>query len=301
MARRDAVEPLARARVLRSFSGLLTAADRSHAIAAAEEALALARELGEVREIALALLRLADLYFFTPNHKVAPSLAAEGLELARRFGTARDVAFGTVTLGRVRMFLGERPAGRAQMEEGLALLDEVGNAWLACFSRALLGLEALQRGDYARGRALQEASLAVKQRLRLKRGIAFSTWALGLVAEHDGDQAASEAQYHESLRLYHEAGDLIEIGRPLLELARLEAASAPERAVRLFGAGFARLGLARPAQLGGAPWPGGVIDGWPVVEAARTALGEAAFDAAWAAGARMTEQEAFDYAQDCCA
>jgi tetratricopeptide (TPR) repeat protein len=297
MARRDAVGPLARARALCAFSDLLSAVDRSRAIAAGDEALALARALGAQREIALALIRCADNYFFTSNHRVAPVLAAEGVELARHFGTAGDVALATVTLGRVRMFLGDHAAGRAQMQEGLALLHEVGNAWLASFSEAILGLDALRRGDYAQGRALHQASLAVKRRLRLKRGIAFSTWALGLVAEHDGDLATAEDHYRDSLRLYHEAGDLVEIGRPLLELARAEVAPAPERAARLFGAGFARLGRARPTRLDDVPWPGVVIDGWAAVEAARTALGEAKFEADWADGERMSEQEAFDYAQ----
>ena len=106
---------------------------------------------------------------------------------------------------------------------------------------------------------------------------------LGLVARLQGDHRLARASCREALTTADRIGERGVVARTIYELAGLSAVlNQPRRAARLFGATERRLD--------------GATDGIPLdrgqaaryehdLAAARAALGEAAFAAAWAEGA----------------
>jgi hypothetical protein len=114
------------------------------------------------------------------------------------------------------------------------------------------------------------------------------------VTHAQGNYGAARAHWMESLAIHRERGSKGGIAKGLEGLAAVAVAQAqPERAARLFGAAE---GL-REAM--GAPLPPSDRAEYDRdVAAARTALGEEAFAAAWQAGRAMSLDDAVAFALD---
>ena len=113
------------------------------------------------------------------------------------------------------------------------------------------------------------------------------------MAYGQGDYAAARASYAESLTLCREIGDKMFIVYDLLGLAGVAAEPGEDmrRAAQLAGAAEA---LRAAIGLTVEPFERGIYE--RAVAAAQAALGEEAFAAAFAAGQRMTLDEAVAYA-----
>jgi hypothetical protein len=122
------------------------------------------------------------------------------------------------------------------------------------------------------------------------RGAALGN--LGWVVYCQGDYARATALYREALALHRAIGDRWEVVWLIEDVAMIGAAlGQPERTARLFGAAAAireALGTTTAQSPIGDPSEG--------VRAARAALGEADFAAAWAEGRAMTLEQAVDAA-----
>src|SRR5262249_32266878 len=115
---------------------------------------------------------------------------------------------------------------------------------------------------------------------------------LGHIARLEGDFAAAREHYRQSLLVFQETGSKPAVSASLDGWAELAAAEgAARRAGVLFGAAEAlRESVGRPIALGQR------IDYDRGVAAARTALGEEAFAAAWAEGRAMALEDAIKLA-----
>lgn len=111
------------------------------------------------------------------------------------------------------------------------------------------------------------------------------------IAQGENDQA--ERDSHDALALAVDTGAFLHVPEALEALGRCAGHDGSHRhAARLFGAatsGRSMMGLAR--------WPVYALGYDDAVAAAREALGEGDFDAAWAEGAAMSSEEAIGYAQ----
>jgi tetratricopeptide (TPR) repeat protein len=148
------------------------------------------------------------------------------------------------------------------------------------------------QGEYERARALYEESLALFRELGDKRSVAIPLVNLGLVAQAQGEYERVRALYEESLALSREVGDKPGIAHGLEGLAStaLEPGAAP--AVGAWGARLLGAADALRAAIG-APLP--PTDQAPVertVVSLRAALGDDAYEAAWAEGQALTLEEA---------
>jgi tetratricopeptide (TPR) repeat protein len=189
-----------------------------------------------------------------------------------------------------------------------------------------LGIVAIDRGDFVQAATLLDEALTLRRAIGDKRGIASSLENLGMVMRSRGDDDRAVALYHESLALFQEIGDntsqailLINLGDALRKqgdhasavtlyheslalhgaaqtfgvasclegLAAIAGAlGAPQRAARLWGAAAAlRDALGTPLPPADRPDHDGAV------AAARTAMGEAAFAAAWAQGQEMSLEQ----------
>jgi predicted ATPase/DNA-binding XRE family transcriptional regulator len=213
----------------------------------------------------------------------AGDLLAAALGLYRALGDRAGAAYTVGLLGVAAEDAGDFDRAAGLLAETRALCAETGNATLdavACYHQ---GIVAWGRGDPVGAAAL----LAEAHRLAGAAGSPFvAAWAahrLGLLACERGDHARAAAWFGEDLAGYRAGGDLHTMtitlaGVGVVAVARGDAV----RATRLFGAAGARraaLGLSFH------PPERGVYEG--AIDAARTALGEAGFAAAWEAGSRL--------------
>jgi predicted ATPase len=221
------------------------------------------------------------------DHAVA--LHEEGMSLYREMGHEKGVSASLRELGFVAYEQGDYERAVRLHEQSLALAREFGTTFgIARSIRALA--DALRgQGNLRRATTLLEESLALSRGLENAWGIARTLASLGSVACEAGEYARASRLYEESLELGGRRMGLNHIILPCLEgLARVAVAQGRmERATRLCGAAAA---LREDT-------------GWPLppakrtehdrtVAAAREALGEEAFAAAWVRGHALPLEEA---------
>jgi predicted ATPase/DNA-binding CsgD family transcriptional regulator len=172
-------------------------------------------------------------------------------------------------------------------EESVRIAREVGDVATFAYAATSLASSMLLAGDDARAASLLDEALAATRALGNRRYASRALWALGRLAVQHGEPA--RALFEEACGLCREFGDGVFLTLALPDLARAELAEGrPEVAARLLAAVTA----SRTAT--GAGWPSWMHEGLSLtLEAARAALGEARFTAAWDEGAAMTPEEAF--------
>jgi predicted ATPase/DNA-binding SARP family transcriptional activator len=262
-----------------------------------EESLAIKRELGDKQGITWSLCWLGIAARDQGDYGAARALLEESLAIFRELGQKGGIAWSLNSLGLLVHFQGDYGAARALLEENLAIVRGLGNKEGIAWSLLRLGEVADGQGEYGAARAFLEESLAISRELGDKGGIARSLGSLGRVAGDQGDYGAARALLEESLAIFRELGHKREIAMNLEGLAAVAVAEAQsERAVRLFGAAE---GLREAI---GAPLPpADRAEHNRSVAAARTALGEEAFAAAWAEGRALSLEAAISYALEACA
>jgi predicted ATPase len=248
-------------------------------------------------------------------------LFSAGLEVARAVDDQRTVAWTLAVLGRNQL-RADTAAARALLEESLATGRRLGDVWsvfVCLLVRAWIPYEdeyAAMHAGFAEARAyarhvgtwliadtfLEEGNLAIlegdlvtagqlhRQALDVFRewgvlpGVAHALQGVGLVALLDGDRPLARERLTECLAIQRRmGGDEGDLPRTLRGFGALAAAEdQPARAARLFGAADT-LGAASPR----------VVHLWsPSISAVRAALGDEAYEAAWAAGNALTLEEA---------
>jgi non-specific serine/threonine protein kinase len=175
--------------------------------------------------------------------------------------------------------------------ESLALARELGGTDLG---HMLLnsGYEFLLQGDYERAMALNEEAAALAREQGDKYRLHYSLDNLGWAALMRGDHRHARASFRENLVLCQELHDKLIASESLEGLACiLGARRNAERTAKLFGAaetlreavGFSQSSAQRALRE-------------PYLAAARSQLDEAAWEAAFAEGQKMTFEEAVEYA-----
>ena len=217
----------------------------------------------------------------------AEALAREGLVLAERTGDARGAANMLAELGHVAQGRGDLDAALACFERSLALARQAGDVNAEGRALSSLGNLARARNDYQQARRYLEDGLAWSQERRYSWAVAGGFTSLGHVAVEEGDFASAAEQYRKSLELYREMPNpawLAWWAQGVVALA--EAAGDHQRAAQL-AAAIAGL---RAVAASESPEQWAPFD--RALDAARTALGEHAYEEELAAGARLTIQQA---------
>jgi tetratricopeptide (TPR) repeat protein len=261
-------------------------------------------------------------------------LLLESLTLARQLGDDRGIALAMLTMSRFGGPDKEQwyHASDRELAEGALLhYRVVGDRWGIAETLAHLGHLATMRGDLEQARRILGESLAVARTLGDRRCIAYALEVLGLAISVEDEREGAD-RLTESLRLHRECGHLFGAASVEILLGRLDAShgrfvqarehyraslkltkdwhwlsriieaieglasvaaneSEPERAVRLAAAG------ARLRDKSG-------IEGLPIgqrlledaLSSVRGPLGETAFAATWADGQAMTLEQAVAYA-----
>ena len=274
--------------------------DPERAKAAYEEMLKLSRELGDMGNVATALNSLGTLAVRQGDNDRAKSLLEENLAVLGELDKGRNAAttlkrYHTLNLLGILAINEEDDyaRGAALWEESLALAREAGNMNEVGGTLCNLGYVALLLGEYER------AILLCKEALTLARELGGGTVQiipeslinLGLAAREQGYHERAGASFKEALALSQQAGTKPSVINSLEGMAGLAGAVEEDiRAAQLWGAAK----LAREVTSIALP-PAERALHEPYLAAARSRLGEAAWDDALAEGRSMSLEEAVDY------
>jgi predicted ATPase len=229
----------------------------------------------------------------------AVALDEESLALYRDLGHRKGTHGPLRELGVVAYLRGDHDRAVSLSEQALAVAEEFGSAPGSGLAACNLADALRARGDLERARTLLEESVvslrSQERSVFVANALVNALNRLGSIECEMGEVARASESFGESLELmWRVVGRAYETVACLEGLARVAAMQdRPERAARLLGASAAlrdELGTPLPPLIG--------ADHDRASEAAREALGEAAFEAAWAAGGAMPLEEAIASALD---
>lgn len=220
------------------------------------------------------------------------SLYEESLAIYQELGDKQGIAAALGNLGATAGHQGDYASARSLLEESLARNREIGDRRGIALALNNVGEIAANQGNYASARSLFEESLTIVRELGDKQNIATALGNLGLVAYLQADYASARPLLKETLTMVQKLGDKEDSAYFLEVFAALIAAEGkPEQAARLYGAAEAlREAIGAPLH------PSDSLRYERDVAAARAQLDETAWTAAWAAGRRMSTEEAVAYA-----
>lgn len=249
-----------------------------------EESLALLREVGErvcvAHHIVAASGRSA---LWQGDVERAEALLREALDGAREVGAGSQTAIIMLELGMVAFWRGDLAQAAEHIEQSLAHSREIESVEDIVYALVRLGRLALVRGDLPRAMALLDECQALATAHGGRRVRAEGCLARGRLAWHTGDGVAATAAVRAGLALWREIREPLPIIESLECLAMsLGGLGQAATAARLLGAAAAqRQALNTPLP------PVERASYEAAVTAARSTLGDGAFDAAWSDGATV--------------
>jgi len=275
------------------FAGqaLFQQGDLALARSADSEGLAASRALRFDTFSVFNLSELAKCAIFSGRLDDAAALLHEAELLAREAGPiARAV---TMTYRSLHLLaIGDARGARTSIEAALAEWQQQGNLWHTCYLQILRCRTALLSGDVPSARALADDAIGVARPASFR-------WHLGLALHARARVAIAESEWHDAEDLAHEAlqtmvasDDRIGVADVLETLTAIAVGMGTHlEAARLCGAA-ARL----RDEIGAVRLPIDDAAHIAVVDAARSAVGERAYDEAQAAGRDLSVGEAVAYA-----
>ncbi len=254
----------------------------------------LGRGGGSAAVRARALNGAGNLAWGQGDYAQATAWYEESLDFWRQVGDAAGIARALNNLGMVLHERGDLGGAQARYEESLALHRQRHDPDLWSIAATLnnLGRAVHEQGDRARARALFAESLALKREIGDSTGTAATLGNLADVASGDGDDERAATLYRDSVVLYQELGDLGGIASGCEGIAHMaaqveSAAVDPLRAVRLLAAANA---LRTAIDLPLPPAEHSHYYGQNLTTL-RQALGDSAFEEAWAVGQALAVKQ----------
>ena len=166
----------------------------------------------------LRLLNAAKQYWFNRGLlELAHRLAMEALARAPERDATR--IRGLFDAGQLRLVMGQYGPARAVLEESLGIARETGDEKAVAALLQPLGLAALGEGDTATARLHLEAALALARRRGEGREIGAALGALGQLHRAEGRTEAAEPLYEEALAVARELHDGESMAVGLLNIA----------------------------------------------------------------------------------
>jgi predicted ATPase/class 3 adenylate cyclase len=184
-----------------------------------------------------ALLAMGDAAFWQSDRDAAETAWQEAVDLAREIGDHSLLAWSLLDLADIPTFAEDYERAEALLTESLATAEEGGDRILASEVGAVLGRLAYFRGDIATAGERYRRAVAAQRELGADRFLAINVGRLGDVEVELGEFDAAETHYRESLAMVNEAGNVVITAIMLVYLAWLASRrSDPRRAARLLGA-----------------------------------------------------------------
>ncbi len=248
--------------------------------AAAEPTTARARALGGLGSVA----------YWQADIAAARRAYTEAVSIERGLDDPAGLAAALYNAGFVDALIGDGPRARAEYDEAIRIYEAIGDRRGLLDVREALVFIHLHSGDLSAARAVERQTLAdfriAGESLRIASALSVGT----LIDVLDGEFEAAHGSLDEALAMFRAAGDMQRVSSLLTMAAALALREGDaERAARLSGAAAV---LMEP--LGNVATPMQLLRMDDPVPATRAALGDDAFDAAYAAGRSLSLDEAFE-------
>lgn len=184
-----------------------------------------------LRALATALVRQGGFRNGLGHYEQARERLEAGISLLRELGDARELGLALNFLAATRHLAGNDAEEEALLTESRDLLARVGDRWALGYTLSDLGVVALGRGSLAAARDYCEQSRAIFLSHGDRRGLAFACQHLGEIAQAASEPAEAQRLLAESLRLRRLADDqwgvissLLALGAAAREAGELAAA-----------------------------------------------------------------------------
>jgi hypothetical protein len=213
-------------------------------LAIGEEAVALAREVGDDFVLALALNNLgsATMTLLGDEERATACATAyfeESLELRRRIGDMSRIALSLVTVASIALQADDISRAATLFAEAAEIATAIGDKRHICFAQAGLGWVVYRECRWQEAGAHMKESLRLAKELGMRTAVVEPIFALAGIAAATGDigraaRLAGAAEFHRSLihePTFHEND--IEIAKASCEPETWEQASAEGRAMSL--------------------------------------------------------------------
>jgi predicted ATPase len=266
--------------------------DYDGAVRLLDEALETCRAAGDRRGAAYALIELGTVASYRGGGQLALALYAEGLEILRTARDQRGYAAALTNVATMTFVQGEPERAAPLYEEALNLWRDLGDEQGRATVLTNLGEIMHLRGELEQAVTLYRDALPIYQHAGDRRNAAAVLANLGQAARDRGDLPAAASLLAGSADVYRMIGDKEAMARSLEALAGLAVGMGEaEQGVRLFG----RAEALRDEI--GAPLAIVAADRYERdVAAARAALPEEVFAAAWETGRELPLMEAISAA-----
>ena len=268
--------------------------DEDTARAYDEANLAVWRESGDMPGLGDALGRLGNAAWLRGDHAEALARHTQRLTVWRESGDEREIACALIDIGGANWGLGESAEAQHVLEQSIAIWDRLGDSAERAQALGLLGLAFSDQGDHQRARSVLDEALAVSRELGDRPRTAYTLSHLGLVAWREGSDDEARRLQLESLAIWEQETAWRRFYGCLERLGAVYSSTGdPARAARLFGAADALR-----EEFGSPNRADAFAEHEQVLSTIRYALGDAAFDEAWAEGRAMDTKQALAYALD---
>ena len=272
--------------------GVLATNQSDHAEASKmlTESLVIRRGLGNARETAAALSTLSTLHLQRGDLAKAREYEEEAIPIFRELGDGIGEAIGLLNLGEICLRQGDHRDAQSLFEQCLAIARNIKHQELESDCERNLGELALGAGNLEAAQVRFARSFKICREAEDKRGEAIALWGLGRIEAAGGDFSSARMKLADAMR----ALQAFEMNLELLDClddhaSLLQQVGQVANAVRAYAA------VATFREAFGLPRsPHRDAEKQTDLQAARTALGEPAFEMAWSTGISWALDEAVD-------
>jgi predicted ATPase/DNA-binding XRE family transcriptional regulator len=259
-----------------------------------EEALLIARGIGDKKKIAFALLWLGRTAHDLRDDQAAHLCIEECLKIYQELNDQWGIAMAMFHLSIMDADQGHYTEAEEQSMKSLFKFQQLGDKHRAGQVLNTLGELSRLRGNYQRAGKLYQEAIEIFREQRSRHPMAIPFFNLAWVSLHGGDDRKAWALFEESLELCNEYGIKVPMLHILSGFASvLGMTGKPEQAARLFGAVES---LVESIGMAGRMNPSDQKEFDDYVAIVRAQLDDASFAAAWAEGRAMTMEQAIAYA-----
>jgi hypothetical protein len=269
--------------------------DNMRGIPLAQKAVALARQAGDQRLLALALGFQASSTLFVGRYAEAEPILQEALAAARASG---DMTLAGMPMSMLGQSIASRnptsPEAQAYMTEGSALMAESGDRWVAAMSQLGMAMGAKARGDHNEARLRFSSIGPLFQELGDRHRLNMVRSELAHLDRYEGNLDKAEAAYRETILQWRRLGHRAAIAHQLESFAFIALRREDgQRAARLYGASEALREV-----IGIAMTPSEKIEYDAEIARLRAGMDEGLLAAAWSEGRAMTLEQAIACAME---
>ncbi len=148
--------------------------DMEHALAYAQESVALAREMGDLSGLVPRLCMLARLTFWNGDLISPSAWLEEALSISRQLHDRSAEAYTVSTYGNFAYWQGNYPQAIVYHEEAIGLNEKIGDHYQGLWAKVNLAYAVLRQGDIQKARALFADNIQGTQKANLTIALVYS-------------------------------------------------------------------------------------------------------------------------------